>query len=743
MTQKLGNGFEFKKKACFVCGSLNHLIKDCNFYENKMVGKYVSNNKGKATGQREVRPVWNNAQRVNHQNKLTHPHPRRNFVPSAVITNSGKVPVNTAKQSFSRVAVSNSTARDVNIVASRPTVNGKVNTAKVNNVTTAGPKAVVSAAEGNGENDVKSSTCWIWRPTRNVIDHISKDSGSYTPKRFDYVDPQGRINRFSWVFFLATKDETPEILKNFITGIENQIDHKVKAIKCDNGTEFKNRIMNEFCEMKGIRREFSVARTPQQNGVAERKNRTLIEAARTMLADSKLPTTFWAEAVNTACYVQNRVPKSLEDEVVDDARKKNEVLDPTKEGDMNGQGEAADTNSTNRLNTLEDIADLQDTGIFSGAYDDEDVGAEAGLNNLSKLGRGNARGVTPVYIAEGYTQEEGIEYDEVFAPVARIEAIKLFLAYASFMGFIVYQMDVKRAFLYDIIEEEVYVCRPPGFEDLQFPNKKFDFSSVKTASTLIKTNKALLKDEEAEDVDVHLYRSMIRSLIDSSFDLEAFSDSNYAGASLDRKSTIGGVMDSNQMLDYGFNFMNTKNYIDNESTIFIIKNPVFHSKTKHIEIRHHLIRDSYEKKLIQLIKIYTDHNVADLSQWLLMLVEPITVLSSCQLKKTHKPRKAKRSTEISKCSGPTQLVIDETIYKECEDKMERASTTASSLEAEQDSEAQTRFEVASKSSNDPPLSRVNTLRSGEDNMKPKGIDGTCCLLVSTFYSWVVHKYESS
>ncbi|GKF85393.1 putative ribonuclease H-like domain-containing protein, partial [Tanacetum coccineum] len=65
--------------------------------------------------------------------------------------------------------------------------------------------------------------------------------------------------------------------------------------------------MNQFCEMKGIKREFSVARTPQQNGVAERKNRTLIEAARTMLADSKLPITFWAEAINTACYVQNRV----------------------------------------------------------------------------------------------------------------------------------------------------------------------------------------------------------------------------------------------------------------------------------------------------------------------------------------------------------------------------------------------------------------------------------------------------
>nr|GEX95197.1 hypothetical protein [Tanacetum cinerariifolium] len=115
------------------------------------------------------------------------------------------------------------------------------------------------------------------------------------------------FSRFTWVFFLATKDETSGILKSFITRIENLVDHKVKVIRCDNRTEFKNREMNQFCEMKGIMRQFSVARTPQQNRVAERRNMTLIEAARTMLADFKLPTTFWAEAVNTAYYVQNRV----------------------------------------------------------------------------------------------------------------------------------------------------------------------------------------------------------------------------------------------------------------------------------------------------------------------------------------------------------------------------------------------------------------------------------------------------
>ncbi|GJS77794.1 putative ribonuclease H-like domain-containing protein [Tanacetum coccineum] len=419
-------------------------------------------------------------------------------------------------------------------------------------------------------------------------------------------------------------------------------------------------------------------------------------------------------------------------------------------------------------------------------------------------------------VAQGYTQEEGIDYDEVFAPVARIEAIRLFLAFASFMGFIVYQMDVKSAFLYGTIDEEVYVSQPPGFVDPDHPNKvykvvkalyglhqaprawyatlstflekhgykrgtidktlfirrnkkdimlvqvyvddiifgstnkswcdefealmqsrfqmssmgeltfflglqvkqnkggifisqdkyvaeilkKFDLVNVKAAITPMETKLPLTKDEEAFDVDVHLYRSMIGSLMyltasrpdimyavcvcsrfqvtpktshlnavkrifkylkgkpnlglwyprESPFDLEAFSDSDYGGSNLDRKSTTGGcqflgqrliswqckkqtivatstteaeyvaaanccgqvLWVQNQLLDYGFNFMNTKIHIDNESTICIVKNPVYHSKTKHIEIRHHFIRDCYEKKLISVEKIHTDLNVADL-----------------------------------------------------------------------------------------------------------------------------------
>nr|GEU68821.1 putative ribonuclease H-like domain-containing protein [Tanacetum cinerariifolium] len=115
------------------------------------------------------------------------------------------------------------------------------------------------------------------------------------------------FSRFTWTFFLKTKDETSGILRNFIPDIENLKELRVKIIRCDNRGEFRNKEMNDFCSRKGIKREINNARTPQHNGVAERRNKTLIEAARTMLADAKLPVTFWAEAVNTACYVQNRV----------------------------------------------------------------------------------------------------------------------------------------------------------------------------------------------------------------------------------------------------------------------------------------------------------------------------------------------------------------------------------------------------------------------------------------------------
>nr|GEW17199.1 putative reverse transcriptase domain-containing protein [Tanacetum cinerariifolium] len=377
------------------------------------------------------------------------------------------------------------------------------------------------------------------------------------------------------------------------------------------------------------------------------------------------------------------------------------------------------------------------------------------------------RGVLVKYkarlVSQGHRQEEGIDYDEVFAPVARIEAIGIFLAFAASMGFIVYQMDVKSAFLYGKIDEEVYVSQPLGFIDPKFPNKtastpiktqkplvkdeeaadvdvhlyrsmigslmyltafrtgimfavcacsrfqqkkdvifisqdkyvaeilrKFRLSDGKSASTPIDTKKPLLKDPDGEDVDVHTYRSMIGSLMyltssrpDIMFavndiirlqalvdkkkvvvtealirdafhlddaeeilkkfdflsvktastpiktkkplvkdeeaanvdvsgysrDFTSSSYSDYTGANLVKKPTTGGYQFLSRRL---ISWLCKKKKTVATSTIEQIKNPVFHSKTKHIEIRHHIIRDAYKKKLIQLLKIHIDDNIADL-----------------------------------------------------------------------------------------------------------------------------------
>ncbi|GJR91747.1 putative ribonuclease H-like domain-containing protein [Tanacetum coccineum] len=931
-------------------------------------------------------------------------------------------------------------------------------------------------------------------PTKGLTCLFAKatiDESNLWHRRLGYINfkNMNKLVRGNLVFFLATKNETSGILKTFITEIENQLDHKVKVIRCDNRTEFKNSVMNQFYEMKGIKREFNVAMTPQQDGVAERRNRTLIEATRTMLVDSKLPTTFLAEVVNTACYVLNRVliikphnktpyelicrrpplihfmkpfgcpvtilnsrdhlgkfegkadegffvgysvvskamrvfnkrtsiveetlnirflentpnvigngpdwlfdvdsltisinyvpvvagnqtngiagtrdnivtgqaekkkepdqeyilipfcttdPLISQDPKVSekDAEEKPTKMDESGASDKDGKDDQATRseferllqqvkqtvhpNSTNGINTVStpisaagpsctdddpsspvnaaeasntfeehlfkrfspfknafslppvsNVTPMDDTGIFGNAYDDEDVGAEADLNNLETTmnvspipttridkdhpkdqiirdfnltiqtrrmtkisdehvmellqfqlqkvwtlvnlpngkraigtkwvfrNKNDERGIVvrnkARLVAQGYTQEEGINYDEVFAHVARIEAIRLFFAYASFMVFIVYQMDVKSALLYGTIDEEVYVCQPPSFEDPQFPDKvykvekalyglhqaprawyktlstyliengfrrgtidktlfikkgkgaillvqvyvddiifrstkkslcnefedgifiskdkyvadilkKFDFAIVKTTSTPMEPNKELIKDEEADSMDVHLYTSMIGSLMyltasrpdimfavcacarDSPFDLEAFSDSDNVGASVDRKSTIGGCQFLSKRL---ISWQCKKQTIVVNSTTeaeYVAaancygQNPVFHSKTKHIETRHHFIRDCYEKKLIQM-KGQDNPLIPNPHPHLLnsTIMKPIIVPSSYQPKKTYKPWTAIRTTEISQSSRPINLVVDEIVYKEWEDIMERAVTTASILDAE-------------------------------------------------------------
>ncbi|GKA29220.1 putative ribonuclease H-like domain-containing protein, partial [Tanacetum coccineum] len=1153
MERELGEGYSFTKKKCFVCGSLSHLIKDCDYHEKKMAREAeLKKQRVFITGNGVAKPVWTNANRVNHANQ---------FVPRSVQLNAGRPNINSVRPNINtgRTNVNsvrprvNTGSSNVNTVRSRQPVPTRTSNSfspkrpQVNQFNqrrhfskshspvrrpidrNTAKMSYFNAVKGNWGTAVKTSAGYNWRnsrpnsncdsgptfirtdhPLKNIGDRGIFDSGcsGHMTGNKDHLDDfeefkggsvtfggsKGYINgkevspdfkmpdenrillkvprqhnmysfdmktpylikdyacliakatcdesklwhrRFSWVFFLATKDETSGILQNFIRQIENQLNHRVKIIRSDNGTEFKNRDMLEFCGNKGIKQEYSNARTPQQNGVAERMNRTLIEAARTMLADSLLPTTFWAEAVSTACYIFNRVrvtkpqnktpyellfghkpiisyirpfgchvtildtlsvlgkfdgkcdegflvgyslnskafrvynlvtkkvevnlhvkfleekpnvkgvgyrwmfdidyltnsnphagtsdvtnsvgtlqsPNANASEEADEDEelivvpiaikhsaakvgprksstnsKEEKFLTElqnlqTQEKEAFSTGISEDTpeilafrrdldqlaqkhlrevttdkaTSTNSVNSCRELANTQPAdqddsdmpeftifnkpqkGIFDEAsYDEEGIvhdfnnlptevavspiptlrihnihpqsqilgnpksfvqtrsrvkqtsGAHA-LEEPKKISEAlkddswvnamqeellqfrlqqDERGVVvrnkARLVAQGHRQEEGIDYDEVFAHVARIEAIRLFLAFASFMGFIVYQMDVKSAFLYGTIDEEVYVSQPPGFVDPDHPKKvykvvkalyglhqaprawyatlstfleehgyrrgtidktlfikkdkkdimlvqvyvddiifgstrkswcdefealmkgrfqmssmgelifflglqvkqktdgifisqdkyvadmlkKFDLASVKTAITPMETKMALTKDEEADDVDVHLYRSMIGSLMyltasrpDIMFAVCACSrfqvtpktshlnavkrifkliswqckkqtivatsttEAEYVAAA----SCCGQVLwIQNQMLDYGFNFMNTKIHIDNESTIFIVKDPVYHSKTKNIEIRHHFIRDSYEKKLIRVEKIHTDFNVADL-----------------------------------------------------------------------------------------------------------------------------------
>ncbi|GJY85294.1 putative ribonuclease H-like domain-containing protein [Tanacetum coccineum] len=579
-------------------------------------------------------------------------------------------------------------------------------------------------------------------------------------------------SRFSWVFFLVTKDETSGILKSFITGVENLIDQRVKVIRCDNGTEFKNKDMNQFYERKGIKREFSVARTPQQNGakavntacymqnrvlVIKPHNKTSYELfldrkpalgfmrpfgcpvtilntidhlgkfdgkadegffvgysinskafrvfnSRTRIFEENLHVQFsenrpnivrngsnWLFDIDALTKLMNYKPVVVGNQsngnagtkACDDAGDNEKVVteEPGKEdGDLSNKNDSvnstnninttSDGNSTNNVNTVSstvnttgievnavgtnasielpndlNMPELEDI-MYSGNYEDVDV--EADMNNLNtfmsvslilttrihkdhpvehskliicllSITRRTQKGTKWVYrnkkderdiviknkarlVAQGYTQKEGINYDEVFAHVAKIEAIRLFLANALFKDFVVYHMDVKSAFLYGKIKEEVYVCQPSRFEDPDFTDRVY-----KVEKALCGLHQALRawtgskaeggwdfyqsrQDEDGEEVDVHLYRSMIGSLMyltssrpdimfavcacaryqvnpkvshlhvvkrifrylkgqpklglwylkDSPFDLVAYTDSDYAGASLDRKSTTGG-----------------------------------------------------------------------------------------------------------------------------------------------------------------------------------------------------------
>nr|GEV78650.1 putative ribonuclease H-like domain-containing protein [Tanacetum cinerariifolium] len=735
--------------------------------------------------------VRNHVQSGNHQQyaRMTLPNPQRYVVPTALLTKSKLVPITIAAVPNSHVT--------------RPRQPKLLSPSLIHHLegtlTIAHPLKPGNPQHALKDKGVIDSGC-SRHMTRNMsyLSDFEELNGGYVA--FGGNPKGGKISR---------------------KGIENQLSPKVKIIKSDNRIELKNNDLHQFCGMKKIKREFSIPKTPQQNGIVKRKNRTLIEVARTMLVDLLLPIPFWAKAINTACYVQNRVlvtkpqnktpyelllgrtpsigfmrpfgcpvtilntldplgkfdgkvdegflvrysvsskvfrvfnsrtrivqetlhikflenkpnvggsgptwlggkcstictflvwssgstnPQKIDDDAAFGGKKpkgrkpESEVhVSPsssaTKKHDDKTKKEAKgkifavgqiSTNSTNTfsaagpsnaavspthgkssyVNTFQypdnpNMPKLEDINYFN---DEEDVGAEVEFTslettikvslipktivhkdhpvtqiigdlssatqtrNMSRVAQDQVdlphgkraigtkcvfrnkkdeRGIVvrnkAQHVTQGHTQEEGIDYEEVFSLVAMIEAIRLILALASFMGFMVYQMDVKSAFLYGTIEEEVYVCQTPGFEDPNHPDKVYkvvkalyglhqaprawyetlanyllengfqrgkidqtlfikrqkgdillvqiyvnDIIFGSTNKDLCKAFEKLMKDKfqmsSMGELTFFLDRKSAGTPIDTKKPLlkypdVAYSDSNYAGASLDRKSTIGG-----------------------------------------------------------------------------------------------------------------------------------------------------------------------------------------------------------
>ncbi|GJU56138.1 retrovirus-related pol polyprotein from transposon TNT 1-94 [Tanacetum coccineum] len=209
-------------------------------------------------------------------------------------------------------------------------------------------------------------------------------------------------------------------------------------------------------------------------------------------------------------------------------------------------------------------------------------------------------------VAKGYAQEEGIDFEESFTPVARLEAVWIFIAYAAHKSFPIYQMDMKTAFINCPMKEEAYVAQPKGFVDLDHPNKVY---RLRKALYGLKQASRAWYDELSNFV---MSKGTINMGLwypkDSGFELTAFSDADHAGYLDTHKSSSGGI----QFLDYGFNYNKIPLYCNSQSAIAISCNPVQHSRTKHIHTRYYFIKEQVENGIIELYFVRTEYQLADM-----------------------------------------------------------------------------------------------------------------------------------
>ncbi|GJY63845.1 putative ribonuclease H-like domain-containing protein [Tanacetum coccineum] len=603
-TIKQGSNFEMFNKACYVCGSFDHLQYNCDNHQRQFKKKEM------------IKLVWNYTQRVNHQNftRMTHPSPKRNMVPKAVLMKLGLVslttarPVNTAqpKTTVNSARTMTNIFNKTHSTVRRPinnktstknsNFNQRVNTVKDKNVNTARPKVVVNTARP--------------KAVLNVIkgNKVNAVKALAYPRNMSYLTDFEEIDG-GYVAFGGN----PKGGK--ITGK----DHLGKFDGKANEGFFVGYSINS----KAFRVFNSRTRIAEENLHVQFNKHTPI------IVGSGPNWLFDIDALTKSMNYKPIITGNRSNGNAGDDEKKI-TEEPRKECDDSINAVGAKTSI--KLPLDPNMPELEDI-VYSD--DDEDVGAEADMNNLDALipvspilttreellqfklqevwalvelpngkraigtkwvfrNKKDERGIViknkARLVAQGYTQEERIDYDEVFAPVARIEAIRLFLAYASFKDFVVYWIDVKSAFLYGLKvkqnEDGIFISQDKYMTEIL---KKFGFTDVKTVSTPMETKNPLLKHEDGEKVDVHLYRSMIGSLMyltssrpdimfvvcacvryqvnpkvshlhavkrifrylkgqpklglcypkDSPFDLVAYTDSDYDGASLDRKSITG------------------------------------------------------------------------------------------------------------------------------------------------------------------------------------------------------------
>jgi transposase InsO family protein len=245
------------------------------------------------------------------------------------------------------------------------------------------------------------------------------------------------FSRKTHVYLLKAKGKAFEKFKQYKALVENKIGHKIKVLRSDNGGEFVSKKFDAFLAKCGIQRQTSAPYSPQQNGVAERANRTIMECARSMILTQGLELTFWGEAVNMAVYIKNRCPtKAL------DSKTPQEAWSDRKP----------------------DVSHLRVFGCKAFAH------VPGGRKPVSckwvfkiKQGANEVERYKARLVARGFTQTYEVDYNETFAPVAKFTSIHCILALAALEDMEIHQMDVKTAFLNDELEKEIYMEQPQGF----------------------------------------------------------------------------------------------------------------------------------------------------------------------------------------------------------------------------------------------------------------------------------------